>query len=49
MPKKSKSPTMCKVLGFEIMLGSERTDFTEESASMSVAGTGNFFLICVYN
>lgn len=41
--KKNKSPTMCKVLGFEIMLGNERTDFTEEGASMSLAGTGNFF------
>lgn len=32
MHKKSKSP-MFEALGFEITLGNERTDFTEESAS----------------
>lgn len=43
MHKKNKSPPLCKVLVFEIVLGNERTDFTEEIASMSVAGTGNIF------
>lgn len=29
------------------MLGNERTDFTEESASMPVAGTGTFSNMCI--
>lgn len=48
MYKNNKPPTLYKALGVEIVLANWRKGI-EETWSMSVADTGNIFLICLYN